>query len=407
MLKQLPILLLLSLFTSTSFAQHFMYESNEFKVQQNGYHKIELNEQIINKLNASLSNIRLHDKDNREVKFFFQAPTPINSSLKREALLVRSHEVKENCCTYIVIENPSRLTIDEFWLHTSPFSGYKTIKLSGSDDHEQWIPINEAYQVNYSPNHTISITAAYRTEYHYYRIEIDDFETLPIKIPKIEAQTSLFPKDNYSPLPQPVVIANSETNNHRDTTLYIDFSFTERQYINWLDFYFTTNTPNYNFNVELQAKQNPNDFFQHIESFQLGNGKPNHLIMNKLYGQYFRLKIINQHKHKITFHQIQAHQLKYTLLANLYKDNIYKLRFGGEHPNTLLTIPERQIHISDTLEIIYPNTIQTIYAEKKQESLMNGETQNTWLFWSMISGGLIVLAAATWFGIKKWKMSQV
>jgi hypothetical protein len=422
----LPLIFFLFLLSYFGYAQesalHFMYESNKFIVQQSGYHKIELNEQIINHLNASLGNIKLYDEKNKEIKHYLQTSIPINTSVKRHHFPFYQTETKLGRSTELVVENIAKESIDYFVLYCKPFSSTKTLTISGSDDHEQWVKLVETHQIHYT-NIPIDITTAQRSEFRFYKIEIDDFDTEPISISKIMAETSLFPKESYVLLQQPF-LQQQTTLIDKDSITYIDFNFTDRQYINWLDFQFIANMPTYSVNVELQAKKDSSDFFEHIQSFQLANGKPNYLIINKLYGQYFRLKIHNYKTHtaqRLKFENIKAYQLKYNLIANVVKGKSYQLRFGGEHhisSNNLsngLSIspinPEINFQISDTLEIIYPNSFNKVAAANVNNNFMNNSFMNEnseilWFGWAIIGVAILSCVAIFWVFAKKLNNSE-
>ena len=417
----LPHIFFLFLLNYFGYAQesalHFMYESNKFIVQQSGYHKIELNEQIINNLNASLGNIKLYDEKNKEIKHYLQTSIPINTSVKRHHFPFYQTETKLGRSTELVVENIAKESIDYFVLYCKPFSSTKTLTISGSNDHEQWVKLVKTHQIHYT-NIPIDITTAQRSEFRFYKIEIDDFDTEPISISKIMAETSLFPKESYVLLQQPF-LQQQTTLIDKDSITYIDFNFTDRQYINWLDFQFIANMPTYSVNVELQAKKDSLAFFEHIESFQLANGKPNYLIINKLYGQYFRLKIHNYKTHtaqRLKFDNIKAYQLRYNLIANIVKGKSYQLRFGGEHhisSNNLsngLSIspinPEINFQISDTLEIIYPNSFNKIAAANVNNDFMNENSEISWFGWAIIGVAILSCVAIFWVFAKKLNNSE-
>ncbi len=421
----LPLIFFLFLLNYFSYAQesalHFMYESNKFIVQQSGYHKIELNEQIINHLNASLGNIKLYDEKNKEINHYLQTSIPINTSVKRHHFPFYQTETKLGRSTELVVENIAKESIDYFVLYCKPFSSTKTLTISGSDDHEQWIKLVETHQIHYT-NIPIDITTAQRSEFRFYKIEIDDFDTEPISISKVMAEISLFPKESYVLLQQPF-LQQQTTLIDKDSITYIDFNFTDRQYINWLDFQFIANMPTYSVNVELQAKKDSLAFFEHVQSFQLANGKPNYLIINKLYGQYFRLKIHNYKTHttqRLKFDNIKVYQLKYNLIANVVKGKSYQLRFGGEHRtssnnssnNSLNDLPilpansEMNFQISDTLEIIYPNSFNKIAAANINNRFMNENSEISWFGWSVISMTILCCVAIFWVFAKKLNNSE-
>lgn len=424
----LPLTFLLCLLNYFSYAQesalHFLYESNKFIVQQSGYHKIELNEQIINHLNASLGNIKLYDAENKEVKHYLQASIPINTSVQRHHFPFYQTELKLGRSTELVVENIAKESIDYFVLYCKPFSSTKTLTISGSDDHEQWVKLVTTHQIHYT-NIPIDITTAQRSEFRFYKIEIDDFDTEPITISKVMAETSLFPKESYVLLEQPV-LQQQTTLVDKDSITYIDFNFADRQYINWLDFQYIANMPTYSVNVELQAKKDSSDFFEHIQSFQLANGKPNYLIINKLYGQYFRLKIHNYKSHnahttqKLKFDNIKAYQLKYNLIANIVKGKSYQLRFGGEHytsSNNLSNVSatnlailsansETNFQISDTLEIIYPNSFNKIAAANINNHFMNENSEISWFGWLVIALAILSCVAIFWVFAKRLNNSE-
>jgi hypothetical protein len=403
-MKQTLLLVAFFLNLSVAYTQNFMYESNKFSVKENGYHKIELNEQIINHLTSSLGNIKLYDQNNQEVKHYLQASPPINSSIQRHTLPFYRTKKNTGINTEIIVENSKKETIDYFVLHCKAFSTTKKISISGSYDHEQWITLVENYKIVYQANMPIDVSIAERSEFRFYKIVIDDFDTEPITIDKIFAETSLFPKESYVNLEIPKMEQKTVKEN-ADSICYVDFNFSECQYINWLDFHFVANTANYALNVELQAKKDSLAFFEHIQSFQLANGKPNYLVLNKLYGQFFRLKIHYYNQQRIKFSAIEAQQLKYHLIANLETTKVYQLRFGGEHQN-MTSSNILNFQIADTLEIIYPNNFSVIRSTNLANQFIDEDSAISLLTWLSILSIILVIAIIVWIIRKKTSISK-
>ncbi len=374
-------------------AQHFLYESDKFSVARSGYHKIELNSQIVNRLNASLANIRIYDPKEQEIQYVVQSSNPISPSIQKIALEIYQKNQKTGCCTEWIMVNAKELTIDNLLLEVNPFEGQKTIDISGSQDHQQWFVLKDTFKIAGGKQTHFKLTGLKRNDYKYIRVRIDDFDTPPLAIQQIGMETSLFVKESYNLLPQPTITQTTFIQ-QADSITYVDFSFEERQYINWLDFQFVTKTTNYAYNIELQTKKDSLGFFEHSQTFQYTPEQANYLVLPKLYGQYFRFKIHNYKQPRLRVANIQPYQLKYYLIANLEANQPYLLRFGGEHRHLPTQQPIVSVQIPDSLEIVYPDHIkmigsQTHNLEANIENIAFFSLQN--LFLGGLSLVLVVL----------------
>jgi hypothetical protein len=336
-----------------------MYESGRFSVAQSGYHKIELNEQIVNRLNASLANIRVYDEKGQDIQYIVQSSNPITPSISQVTMPIYSKNTKTGCCTELILVNEKKLSMDNLLLTIKPFTAIKTIEISGSADHEQWFLLKDTCKIKYNEKSTVRVTGLKRSDYQYLKIRIDNFDSEAIDITAVGYETSLFPKESYNLLELPSIAQTTFAQNG-DSITHIDFSFAERQYINWLDFQFVASQAQYAYNIELQAKQDSADFFEHRQTFQFSQENSSYLVLPKLYGQYFRLKIHNYKQKRLYLSGIQPYQLKYYLVANLQANKPYILRFGGEHHKIKETInPIVSVEIPDSMDIVYPNEIKS------------------------------------------------
>jgi hypothetical protein len=399
------ILLLISLlvcFTAPTSAQHFMYESGRFVVTQSGYHKIELSEQVVNRLNASFSNVRIYDAKEQEILHFLQACNPISPTLVKKELSLHSQTQKQGCCTELVLLNENQALIDNLVLHLKITNETKTIDISGSQDHEQWAVLRDTFKVYTQNQNSLKIVGLTRSDYKYLKIRIDDFNSSPLAIEKVFYETSLFPKDSYNRLLMPTVQQPTQLQ-HVDSISYVDFSFEERQAINWLDFQFATEQPNYAYNIELQAKKDSLGFFEHIQTFQFTPEKPNYLILPKLYGQFFRLKIHNYKQKKLQITAIQPYQLKHYLVANLTAHQPYLLRFGGENHQSSTQAAIVGVEIPDSLEIVYPDSIKMIGKSPNPLHIESAKMNSFWSFKTslLIIGTLFFSALLIWVFFKR------
>lgn len=400
---KLLLIFFLFLYSQSLVAQHFMYESGSFSVAQNGYHKIELNDQIVNRLNASLANIRVYDEKGQEIQYIVQSSNPITPSISQVTMPIYSKNVKAGCCTELILVNENKLSIDNLLLTIKPFAATKTIEISGSTDHEQWFLLKDTCKIKSTEKSTLRVTGLKRSDYQYIKVRVDDFESEAIDLVAVGFETSLFPKESYNLLQLPAITQTTFAQKG-DSITQIDFSFAEKQYINWLDFQFVASQAQYAYNIELQSKQDSADFFEHSQTFQFSQENSSYLVLPKLYGQYFRLKIHNYKQKRLFVAGIQPYQLKYYLIANLKANQSYFLRFGGEHHKIKETInPIVSIEIPDSMDIVYPNDIKSI---AKAGVLIEEEGKNSdinFFTWLGIGLGLVIALLFAYFLLKRKK----
>ena len=68
--------------------------------------------------------------------------------------------------------------------------------------------------------------------------------------------------------------------------------------------------------------------------------------------------------------------------------------------------PEINFQISDTLEIIYPNSFNKIAAANMNNDFMNENSEISWLGWAIIGVAILCCVAIFWVFAKKLNNSE-
>ncbi|HTE31172.1 MAG TPA: hypothetical protein VK666_12410 [Chryseolinea sp.] len=167
-------------------AQQFQVESKLPTAEADGFYRIVLTPQLGAFTNGQFNNLRLHDTNNKEVPYLFQAEQPSQYSRKFKNYDIIDIGQHKNCCTSVVLHNPDSEPINNITLAIKNAEVTKEATLLGSDDKINWYALKQRFY--FSPVNDVNSTSETRTvdfplsNYAYYKLDIDDSTTAPLNI---------------------------------------------------------------------------------------------------------------------------------------------------------------------------------------------------------------------------------
>lgn len=371
-------------------AQSFEMEASINKVAEDGFYSILLTPEITTHLKQSFSDIRIYDAENNEIPYLLKHERPYISTET-----FHNYEIVENnkipgCCTRLVIRNADKSKIDNIGLVIKNADVRKIAQLSGSDNKEDWYIIKDNYELEslFNNHETEEVKILYfpLSDYEYYRLDINDSLSLPIRVLKAGYFDTSFAKVNYLELPSPVL----QQTDSIDKKSYIRIAFQFPQYVDQIKLnvtgpeYYLRNTQLF---TRTFNKQKP--VFNNIASFELRSNRSNIFHLDHIFVKELFLIIDNKDNPPLAIQSAELFQVARTLIADLQKDKTYVIRFGDK--NTPL--PQYDLkYFSDRLTA-HPKAIEIKAVTKipKVENIQE-EFFNTKLWiWAAIIGMVALL----------------
>ena len=188
-MKKLILIATILLQISPVFSQGYQWQTELAASNSTGFYKIDLEPNIIAKLNSNFSDVRIKDNNGIEIPYYLEKESfSITKRVFKEYKIIEKIKWK-NGATVLVVKNENKDIINNVQLQIKNFDVRKRLELAGSDDYENWYTIKENYQFcsangQQTTSEIKSLNFPY-TDYPYYRIIIYDWFSLPINVLKI------------------------------------------------------------------------------------------------------------------------------------------------------------------------------------------------------------------------------
>jgi hypothetical protein len=327
-----------------SLAQSFKYEASLPSVEVDGFYHVLLSPKINAHLNDDISDIRILDSEDREVPYIFQRESWAYYEERFVEYEILKREIKEGCCTSLVLRNAKRTPINNINLIIKNADVSRDAVLSGSDDNKEWFVISERLVINPSTNspetQSIKIVGFPWSNYEYYLLKIKDHPDLPLSIvddDKAYEPLNILKAGYYETqfstgqlINLPVKIKAVDSTLQKKT--YVSLMFNGLQIIDQLEivvsgakYYRRDATISHSRPRNLKGEK-LNEYFR--QNFQLTSGRTAIIDMMGVRGNEFLIEIENQDNPPLTISEVKAFQLNRYLTAWLKKGETYSLRFG-------------------------------------------------------------------------------
>lgn len=329
------VTVLLTIFALSSNGQGYQWEAKlEQKPANNGFYSVALAPSVTCLLESGYSNLRLIDKNGKEVPYLIKHEVALKEKEFFKPYSLNKKEIRPGCCTELVLQNPEKKKINNLTLVIKNAEVFKEARLSGSDDMSTWYSVKDKFYLT-------SISAGKETselsfvnfplsDYRYFKIEINDSATAPINILAAGYYDLKAQRGKY----REIANINFTVKDSSDKRSYIHIDLKNEHYVD-----------NMVFNVEgsrffkrscvlsvkqiQQLKRNKTkELFIPIQTFDLSSGRSNTVNLNSLKTKDLYLTIENEDNQPLKIHSIQAFQLASYLVADLKKNEEYKLKVG-------------------------------------------------------------------------------
>ncbi len=405
-MRKLLIISLLALSVSL-FGQHYKYKAPVNKVERNEFVRITLSPEITSKLRNDFTDIRIYDTANVEVPYIFYQEKRVNEKelFVDYAILTTVHDKKRGY-TRIIIRNPSKSKINNIVLRIKNADVRKRLKLNGSYDQENWYVLKDNYYYNSIESNfntsEIRVMNFPWSDYEYYELLIGNYFDRPINILQAGYYNLVKENGKYTP----IETADYTTYDTLRQTL-IGIPIGE----NFIDkIVFSIDTPKY-YHRDVQVfvhetikhKRKKRIQEKRLANFQLISNSGNSFMLNNIHADTLFIRIQNQDNPSLQIHQIKLFQLNKYLVADLNKNNSYRILFGDSKAEA----PKYDLeYFSDSIQE-YLNEVGTgdivkLPSPNKDKSDGNFNLNEYWL-WIIIIGVALLLAYMSYGMIKDRK----
>ncbi|GAB4015833.1 hypothetical protein GCM10028808_42350 [Spirosoma migulaei] len=333
--KLLVLLLAGFLITFISKAQSFRFQANVDTVQQSGFHRIMLPPNVVGQLNASLTDIRLYDGQQKEVPYVLirQQPEQVSSFADYDIV---SKQSRPNVATTLVLRNQAKSRITSLSLVLKNTNVGKTAQLSGSSDAHNWYAIDDAIWLGPTQN-PINTTETKQinfplSDYEYYRLVINDSLSTPLNILRVGHSTQQAAAGAYSTIPNLSFSQRDSSDKHT----YIHLVGSSNARFDKLIITIQASAP-FSRRAEIgqfhsrKLKRGRIDrWFEVIRTIELSSADSHEVYLPGLKTKDVYVVIANDDSPPLVIQDVHGYQLTTYLLADLLAGQPYQLHFSTD-----------------------------------------------------------------------------
>lgn len=330
MKKIYSLIFLLLLLLQNGFAQKFTHKGKIEAVTERAFYQIHLPNALRKFAQPNLSDLRILDKDNKQVPY-------------KENIYNFQQEIKgftelrfttDNSSEYIIEKADSNLW-SSFILKVKNNALTKQYTLSGSNDNENWFAITDTNSFtllnNISSSETYQLIEFPSVDYQFIKLTIDNRETAPINILSIGKVTTTFLDNYYDEIkPNKIELVNDSINK----TTVIQVQFDELQQIDKFRFYISNpkyylREANLHKKVSRMYKNKMTQYRETISLFEV-NSKGNLTYEVNTFEKDFYIEISNFDNQPLQIDSIVFLQTPYFLVTELAPNNTYHIACGDK-----------------------------------------------------------------------------
>jgi hypothetical protein len=334
-MKKTIIFILACAFGTSAIAQDFNYQGQIEIAKKTEYHKILLAPEITGPMTRGLADIRIYSETQREIPYVLRSESHATrqTGFKQYKIYDRDYNRGWDYESRYLIRNDEGTTIDHIVLKIRNFSDNKRVRISGSDDGNQWFTIKNGYTFH----EVTSATDAFnykvvhfpKSNYKFYKLESDDRRHRdPINIMEAGYFTDDLEHGSY----QAAIVPNlTQTEDREKKTSTIKVQWPHSQWVDKLRLDINTEE-NFHRRAELFVKYYNEDstfYMEKVKTFWLSSTQLNELRFNKFKCKEMHLVIDNKDNYPVKINDALAFQLKHYLIAELKKGEQYFVQFGN------------------------------------------------------------------------------
>ncbi|WP_162054946.1 DUF3999 family protein [Pontibacter pamirensis] len=390
------ILLLLSGSTFAK-AQEYEWKAPVAPAPEKGYYRILLSPEVRGNLQADLSDVRLINEQQQEVPYLLRSEQPVQYKKLFKPYIILHYDRDKDCCSELLIENTDKRKIDNISLLIKNADVQKQVRLSGSDDRENWFVL-KAQDVLHTLNSTES-TARLRllefplNDYRYLRLQLNDSSSAPLNILQAGYYDTQTETGQYTAIPVQQV---TRTDSARYT--YIRLQFAGPAYPEQLDMNITSPALYLREGYVIAGKATPTRKRKRRRrlsetepvrvNFTLNANAPARIALPRRQVQELTIVIDNADNPPLQIADITPLQFNRYLVANLEANETYTLYFGDKDAAApLYDLEFFSDSIPSDLPVLMTTNIHTV-TERQQATGWNASKFLLWAAIGVVVAGL-------------------
>jgi hypothetical protein len=373
------------------------------KVPQNGFYKIPLPPELVSKLNAGFTNLRIYDSLQREAPYLMQSEVPWMASEKFSEYPIREKASKDRF-TQIVFDNQEKRPINNVTLVIKNAETTKRASLLGSDDGITWYALKEDFYLStiqgIHQTYEMRILDFPLSNYAQFKLRISDSTSAPLNILKIGYYETDLTTGNYTALPSPS-FTMKEDRSQKKSVVRISFdgpALLDKLEVEIAGPSFYNRSAVLQHPVPLKTRKGKTEIRnEYLKSLQLISTQQSSFNLSSVVVNELLLEIDNQDNVPLQIKGIKVFQLNRYLIAWLSKDQAYELRVG----NADMQAPSYDIaYFKDSIPanapVLKPNPLSNQQEKPATES-------TSWLSDKRIIWAAILLVSAI-LGLMSYRM---
>jgi hypothetical protein len=385
-------------------AQQYDWQAPVATPTQAGYQRILLGPAITGRVQADFSDLRLYNSDGKEVPYLLQTEQPVQYKRLFKSYDIIGYTRRQGCCSELLIANPEKRRLNNISLLIGNADVRKEVKLSGSDNREDWYVLKERdllYAINNRESTAeVKLLDFPLSDYRYFRLQLNDSTSAPLNILQAGYYDTYTEAGKYTAIPVQQII---RTDSGSTKSTYIRLQFAQPVYPEQLEF--TVVSPQlYHRQAQIEF-QGPEEAQQRrrkrrkqreqqqlrLIPFVLSSNAPAVVDLPREQVQELTIIIQNGDNQPLEIGTIKALQLNRYLVADLSPEETYTLRFG----NSKMEAPSYDLrHFQDSI----PATTQVVQTREPtllQETKQQKSSGSTIAIWSAIALVVVGLAYMT------------
>ncbi|MEO9966717.1 MAG: hypothetical protein ABJF11_13050 [Reichenbachiella sp.] len=385
------------LISFSSQAQEFTYEAGIEPVSASGYYSVVLSPELLAKLRADFSDIRIYTADGKEQPYLLRKEQAVSTTSLFNEYEITEKIYKEDQISHLIFKNPDNEPIDNITFLVKNTDVQKRARLSGSEDGERWFVIKNNYLLHSmrSEEETseFKILNFPMSDYSYFKLEINDNWKLPINILKVGNYDTRREKGLTTSFICPI----SEQKDSLKKS-YFTIEFPEDTYVEKLNFevseadFFSRHTTIKMKKERLNRKKKTIQYFETLGSFNLNSNSINEVDLGGESVKTLYVEMENRDNQPLKVDSIKGSFLNRYLVVALNPGEKYTLKFGDQNlksPDYDIIKFANQIP-NDAKRITHGNMISL--KEEVVENTEDGLLNSPYLIWVVIGAVGLILA---------------
>jgi hypothetical protein len=321
-------------------AQTYTHTAALPAVEKDGFYRIMLSPELGSFLSTDFANVRLFDKQNKEVPFLIDEEPAYHTTQQFHDYTIVEKKQKPGCCTSLILKNKDKEPINNISLVIKNAEVVKEATLLGSDDKKQWYALKQHFNLESINSATgtseIKIVDFPLSNYVFYAIYIQDSTTAPLNIIKAGFYDTQTETGKYSEIPG---LKFETADSAKEKSTYVHFQFDNPRFVDKIEMKLT-GVPFYRRNAMLyepktlfrkkgkkQIRETYNEFIDEVE---LSSTHATTISFSTFKVKELIMVIENKDNPSLTVDNVKAYQLNRYITAWLKKNDTYTIRFGKD-----------------------------------------------------------------------------